>query len=350
MMAEVNEPPKNKKEYKQARNWCFTDFNVNDHSKKSWEKFYEKHKDIEIRYLCVGAEICPKTGRPHWQGWIQLCKKKTLGGMKQLFNDDKIHFTACTGSEEANDTYCKKGEKFFTWGEWIKQGRRNDLIKLKKMLDEGKPMKEIADVSFGAYLRYHKGFEKYKEMLTKASTKEFRKVEVILLYGKTGIGKTRKAMEEATYKIDANSLNWWDGYDGDKTICIDEFANQIPITQLLGLLDGYQYRLPIKGGFTYASWTKVYITTNLSLYEIYPKAKHEHRCALDRRITSKIDIAEVTGNTNRSLLITKNEIWKEIERGSKSSRKIHFGVASEGVGSQQEGENEEDDNDAWILD
>jgi hypothetical protein len=91
-------------------------------------------------------------------------------------------------------------------------------------------------------------------------------------------------MEEVDFKISGDALQWWDGYDGEKSILIDEYDNQIPITRLLNLLDGYHLRLPVKGGFTYAAWTKVIITTNLNPLELHPNAKQQHRAALHRRI------------------------------------------------------------------
>ncbi len=105
--------------------------------------------------------------------------------------------------------------------------------------------------------------------------------------GPTGTGKTRACYDSDAFMIHGDSLDWWDGYCGEKTLVIDEYSNQISLTKLLGILDGYQLRLPIKGGFTYARWTTVKITTNLG--ELHEKAKWEHRCALERRVTNTIN-------------------------------------------------------------
>ena len=65
--------PGTKKKFnpKRCRNWCFTSF-----EKIHVKKIYEDQKDI-IRYICVGDEICPKTGKKHYQGWLQLVNPKT---------------------------------------------------------------------------------------------------------------------------------------------------------------------------------------------------------------------------------------------------------------------------------
>ena len=99
-------------------------------------------------------------------------------------------------------------------------------------------------------------------------------------------------MEEAEYRIQGTQLSWWQDYDGEKCICIDEYNNDVPIGEMLNLLDGYQLRLNVKGSHTYANWTKVYITTNLKLDELHANAKQAHRDALFRRITTIIDTWE----------------------------------------------------------
>ena len=64
---------------------------------------------------------------------------------------------------------------------------------------------------------------------------------------------------------------WWDGYDGEEILLIDDFYGQVQVARMLHLLRGYQCRLPIKGGFTYAQWQKVYITSNNPPHEWYMK-------------------------------------------------------------------------------
>lgn len=268
--------------FKQSRNWCFTDFELID-----FEPIYNEYKDI-IRYICWGKETCPKTQKLHHQGWIQFINKKTMGGVKRILKTKKIHLENCRGNEYDNTKYCKKDNNYKEFGKFICQGERTDLETIKKKIDEGASMKKIADDHFGDFIRYHKGFEKYKQLVERESYPKWRNIKVTLISGPTGCGKTKMAMKKAQYKIEGNSLNWWDGYEGQNTICIDEYNNDIPITKLLNLLDGYQLRLPIKGGFTYANWNKLYITTNL--VKLHENAKEEHINALNRRITKHINL------------------------------------------------------------
>ncbi len=274
--------------FTQSRNWCFTDFELLD-----WTKIYETANDI--RYICWGEEICPKTRKKHYQGWIQIENKKRLGGIKKLCQSRKIHLEACRGTEGQNERYCQKDNLYKQKGEFKTQGKRTDLDDIKKIIDNEGTLKDIADENFPAFIKYNRGFQAYKNIIDKSNRKCFRKVKTIHIHGPTGLGKTRKAMSyspDDTYKIQGNALQWWDGYDGEKTLVIDEYDSQIACTELLGILDGYQLRLPIKGSFTYANWDKVIITSNYE--KIHQKAKQMHKDALERRITESIKMCQST--------------------------------------------------------
>lgn len=259
------------------RNWCFTDFSLLD-----WRAIF--NADVNIRYVCYGEEICPKTGRKHYQGWLQTTNQRRLSTMKKI--NKTIHWEGCIGTELHNEKYCKKDGNYVTIGKFVTQGYRSDLEGVFEAIRNGKGIYEIASENPTLYCKYRNGIEHFKEMVNEKECPKWRDIEVIVLAGDTGTGKTRLAMEEATFKINGSELNWWDGYDNDSTICIDEYDTDVSITKMLTILDGYKLRLPIKGGFTYAKWTKVYITSNVLLHDWHKLAKPEHIKALKRRITS----------------------------------------------------------------
>lgn len=275
----------------QSRNWCFTDFEI-----LNFEAIYNEYSDI-IRYIGWGKETCPSTKKIHNQGWIQFINKKRIGGVKKILGSKQIHLETCRGSEEQNNIYCKKENNFKSFGKFIKMGERTDIEQIKKLIDEGNNLKKIADDHFGSYIRYHSGIQKYKELVDEENSKKFREIKTSIYWGSTGTGKTRTAMEEENiYKITGDSLEWFDGYNGQKTLIIDEYSNQVKITKMLNLLDGYQLRLPIKGGFTYAKWTRVIITTNLGPSELHTHAMEEHRNAFNRRITEWREFTDFSQN------------------------------------------------------
>lgn len=266
-----------------SRNYCFTDFELLD-----WNNIWSEYKDI-IRYICIGEEECPTTNKKHYQGWIQFKNPKSLITAKKIIDSKKIHLEICKGNQHQNDTYCKKDNKFKSWGQFVSQGQRTDLETIKKLINEGKQKSDIIDNHFETYCRYRKGILDAIQIEQKKRRAKFREIEVEFVHGNTGTGKTRYAMQHSdVFKIHGSDMQWWDGYDGEKTLVIDEYANDIKITKLLGICDGYQLRLPIKGGHTYANWNKIIITSNLNPSDLHNNAKDMHRQALFRRITKII--------------------------------------------------------------
>jgi len=278
------------KNFKQSKNWLFTDFLLLDLTDK-----YSCNQDI-VNYICWGREICPKTKKLHLQGWIQFRNKKRLSEVKKFFvgpaGQKQTHLESCRGSAQQNDVYCKKDGDFTSHGKYTSQGIRSDLEQIARELKD--PNKTLAQVMWDhpeKAIQYGRSMQFVKQQYDARTAPNWRKVDVELKYGVTGSGKTRDAMntlyKEDTYKIQGHDIGtWWDGYEGQKMLVIDEYNNDVIITRLLQLLDGYQVRLPVKGSFVYAKWTNVIITTNLNLDEIHSQAKPQHKDALDRRINT----------------------------------------------------------------
>ena len=208
--------------FTQSKNWCFTDFELLD-----WDKIYTESDDI--RYICWGTEVCPSTKKKHYQGWIQVKHKKRIGGIKKLCRSIKLHIESCRGTVGDNEQYCQKDNLYHKKGDFITQGKRTDLDELKKILDNGGTLKDIADENFQTFVQYNRGIEKYKKIIDKISRRQFRKLEVIHIHGETDCGKTTAAMayDENAYLIHGHQLQWWDEYDGEETIVIDEYDNDI---------------------------------------------------------------------------------------------------------------------------
>lgn len=268
---------------KPSRAYCFTAFS---------RPVCDEHP--AIRYMIYGKEKCPKTGKKHYQGYLELHKPARLSALKKIFEDETVHFESRKGTRDQAREYCMKEGRYVEFGDWAAggSGARNDLKKICRKLQQGVPLKEIAMKEPQIYCRYRNGLRDIAAWVQEKSVPEYRKLDVCLICGPTGCGKTRYAMKHAQYKIEGRNLKWWQDYDGEDVICIDEYNNDVPITEMLNLLDVYKLRLNVKGGHTYANWTKVYITTNLRPSELHPVAKEEHRNALFRRINRIVNYYE----------------------------------------------------------
>lgn len=267
-----------------AKNWCFTDFDLID-----WENLFKLNPNIV--YLCYGFETCPLTEKSHYQGWLQLKTKKALSYLKAI--NMTAHWEKCKGNEAQNDKYCKKDGTFFKFGEFTKMGQRTDLDALRKYSATTASTLSIARKYFPEWLKWHKAILSYQLLERRERSKKDRDVHVTYVCGPTGCGKTRWCINEIGdkdyYKIQGWGLKWFDGYEGEEILLIDEYSMDVKITKLLSILDRYMLRLPIKCSFAYACWTKVYITSNFSMESCHIMATEAHKAALKRRIHVIVD-------------------------------------------------------------
>lgn len=147
---------------------------------------------------------------------------------------------------------------------------------------------------------------KARETIARATLAKIKKREkptVLWLWGSTGSGKTRTALELAeesgcSYWIShSEKLQWFDGYNGQEWVIFDDFRrNMCTLAYLLRLLDRYPMQVQIKGG--YINWTpKVIIITSPvnpeTAYTYLDKFKNEEKIwdgydQLERRIDDVI--------------------------------------------------------------
>ena len=279
---EETAPPPRKKRAARSRNWCFTDFELTD-----LEPRFDDDEQ-KIRYVMWGVETCPDTNRQHHQGWVQFSSPCSLRTAKARLELPSAHFEIIHGSCEDNERYCSKGGDVQRHGNFVSMGSRTDITEVHAMLQDGTPMLEIANSNFSLYCRSYKAFGAYQQLIIRSKSQRYRHVSVVVLAGTTRCGKTRAAMLEEPYKISGGGrkpLEWFDCYDQEECLLIDDFDDTaVPIELMLQLLDGYEMRLPTKGGFTFANWEKVVITTNI-FSELYAFAPQEKLEAFRARVT-----------------------------------------------------------------
>jgi hypothetical protein len=226
---------------------------------------------------------------PHYQGYIQY---KTMKSMRQVKADigDNPHVETRRGTIEQAIAYCSKEETRvkgpWTVGEKPQQGRRTDLEAVARMLKD-KTVAEVMEVYPQYVTRYHRGLKFVRQQYVSMQRgNKFREPVIQVLWGETGAGKTRKCMEydNKLYKLNhyEGGNVWFDGYDGQKTILIDEFYGDIKYSFMLQLLDGYALRVQVKGDFTTLNHDVILITSNKHPEEWYNE--NICTCALFRRI------------------------------------------------------------------
>jgi len=258
-----------------CKHWCFT-LHADEEEASLWAVSSDPplnvFDDEVIEYMVYQVERAPETGQVHLQGFLSLKKKQRMLSVKRILGRDSVHLEKTQGRPDQAAEYCKKPETRIAgpW-EWGKKpdgrGHKSPTAIAIEAIQYGKPLQQVAVENPLAWVRSYKGLTAFSQVLTKPN-EVWRVVTVIVLYGPTRSGKTRAAMSSTCvdgrhpYQMPLSSGFWFDGYEGEDTLVIDDFYGQLRFSDMLRILDGHYVQVPVKGGFTWAKWTKVYITSN----------------------------------------------------------------------------------------
>lgn len=267
-----------------SRYWCFT-----ENTEPDALAYTLQAEDLPegVTYICGQIERAEHT---HLQGYVELSAHQRVSFLKKALSPT-AHFEIRRGTQEEAIEYTRKLDDTTVLGTWFelgeptsdKPGKRNDLLDVKALLDEGASDREVADAHFGSWIRYHKCFTEYRKLIAEPRNSD-NPVEVIIYYGPSGTNKSRTARETnvgAYIKPVGNS--WFDGYVAQKTIIFDEYrGNWLPYGTLLSICDRHSCTAPIKGGHVEIVATKLVFTSNKHPRHWY---KDEYWDAFARRIT-----------------------------------------------------------------
>lgn len=170
----------------------------------------------------------------------------------------------------------------FEFGEFPKvaaPGKRQDAVKVKRMLDEGATSEDVArdDETHGYWVRNHKSIEKYEELITPKY--EHHDTKGVWIVGKAGVGKS-KAMRhvfggiESLYPKDFD--RWFDDYKGQEAILLDDVSGGLHVPKMQELLkkwsDRYPLRVQCKGGHVWLNHRVLMITSQYTPRELLVKS------------------------------------------------------------------------------
>lgn len=269
-----------------SRKYCFTINNYNDDD----ESFL---RDLDCKYLIYGKEI-GESGTPHLQGFVYFKNARRFKAVAKLHKHWHIEITV--GTIDQNIDYCSKDGNFIEIGDKPKQGKRTDIDNVKKLVANGAKIGEIYNEvkSFQALRFAQIGIYLHMEDRTE-------KPFVFWRYGPAGTGKTRYIFDN--FDIDdiyvKDSTRWWDGYEQQKVILIDDFDGLWPFRDFLKLLDRYPYQGQVKGGYVKINSPYIYITCEFPP-EYYWSGNE--LAQVTRRLTRN---TEVGGNTKTPTIVSK---------------------------------------------
>ncbi len=130
------------------------------------------------------------------------------------------------------------------------QGQRNDLLAVKRKIDDGTKDADLWEDHFSTMVHNHRAFKIYRSIKL---PKRAWEMQCITLVGDTGVGKTRWAYDTYPnlYPLPPAKQSgcYWDGYEGQEVVLVDEmYGNRFSHGFLLMLTDRYPFQVPFHGG------------------------------------------------------------------------------------------------------
>ena len=243
-----------------AKKWCYTINNPKD----------EYPLDDICDYHVYGREV-GESGTPHLQGFIIFTQRKRLGQLQRLLPGG--HYEVARGSNLQASEYCKKGGDFTEIGtlpeEQSAAGARVQKEKwdrVKKLAMEGR----LEEIDSEVFIKYRHSLlsiaKQYAPMPPDADD-----TTGYWYYGPTGAGKSRTAREENPGYFLKACNKWWDGYNGEQAVIIDDFdkSHHVLGHHLKIWADRYAFPAEIKGGKINIRPEKIIVTSNYSPSSIW---------------------------------------------------------------------------------
>nr|AQU11753.1 replication protein [Cruciviridae sp.] len=214
----------------------------------------------------------------HWQGYVQFHKSLRFTQVKKYLKSYTAHVEQANGTLEENIQYCSKSASRVlpakSYGKPVESGERTDIERLYVDVKSGKSMACIIDHHTNTWFKYHGAVDKAKFYLEQKVACQKRTCTVTVWVDQGQTGKTTRALYDinedgkmiaktGVFRLTHEEGRlWWDGYDGQPTLVIDDCVHLIKFDYWKSLVDGHPMRIQIKNGWKNALWNRVIINSN----------------------------------------------------------------------------------------
>lgn len=229
-----------------------------------WDEDTPVFNPDTMSYLLYAPEICPKSGKHHFQTYVYWRHAKTMSAcIKSLDVETHPNVEAAKGSFQSNLNYIrgpyvspdKSKTKPFNpdWcehGKQPSQGARADLIALRDAMASGETT--VEDIIYDKPDVYHMYGRTLHALDNRINRLKWRTemTEGIWYHGPTDAGKSHIAFKDYhpdTHYVWHADKGWWDNYTGQDTVIMNDFRGEIPYNYMLQLIDKWPMSVSRRG-------------------------------------------------------------------------------------------------------
>ncbi len=273
-----------------------------------------------ISFFIGQLEKAPTTGKLHVQTYCVFATRRTMRQVSHTFGTLHPHVDVRRGSHQQAIDYVTKADTradpgfSFEFGERGDaevqhiNGHRRDLFELHRLMRAGISLKELINMDPPSCYRMFSNIQKIRLLYMPVRT---TRSKMYVLYGSSDTGKSRAcdilsraySAGGGVYYLDSHK--WWDGYDGQRCVVIEEFNGWIAFETFKKLGDQYPLKVEIKGNMVEFNSKYIFINSNYKPMEWYKDRMNEdvHKIAFLRRLTciyyfaTRAKIFEINKNT-----------------------------------------------------
>jgi len=255
----------------QSKNWIGTSFD---------EEMVLPPRTL-LEYACYQREKCPSSGKLHWQFFVVFTTKRRFKGAKSLLGD-KVHLELCKCPEKGR-LYCMKEETResapIEIGHFGSPECMVDILRKRSICEVLKEQPQL--------WRSVRQMQVVQDLLMEKRTNQ---PKCILLTGVTGSGKSKIASLIAQF-VGSSYFKppgkWWDHYLQQELVVIDEFRGQetMIVQEFLTLVNHLPYIVERKGSSVQFASDWIFLTSNLSVEDMYKHVDILTLNAIKRRVT-----------------------------------------------------------------
>lgn len=250
---------------------------------------YDWFESGDVVFVAWQVEEGAITGTPHLQIYFIVKENErnknghTIKWCSENLSN-KMHIAIARGThDECVDYVTKEASRVdgpWVLGDWTgepaaraakgRASQASTLEQVKEKILAGVPDSELWLEHFNVMVRHAKAMQAFRLSL-KAKQRNWH-TKLLVLYGPPRTGKSSMAARIAAANGGAfwlrkpkdGGTDWWDGYNGEQVVIIDEFYGWLPFDTLVRLCDRYPYQVEFKGSMVPFVSKLIIITSNVA--------------------------------------------------------------------------------------